>query len=231
MQWRMAGLISTMTLTVMACIGCGAGQLIGGMAQNYEYQKRIEVLAEYDGLKDQSVAVVVDADLSTLYEYPELVANVTGGVTNRISRDVPGARVLPAVNVLAWQYHTPQWNAMPYGDIAEELNVDRVVYVDIYEFRLHPPGNRWEWEGVCAANVGVIERGSLAHDTFAANFTVHSEFPTMKGVDRDSADASSIEYGLMHRFIQRTAWLFHTHLEPKYPDRFRGELEQELSSR
>lgn len=207
----------------LGCIllsGCEAAYLIGGMAQNFEYQKEVEVLAEYD-LSGKTVAVVVDADMVTLYEFPDLVAHVTSGVAARIQHNVPEVRVLDPRIVLSWQYNTPQWNAMPYGDIAEELNVDRVVHINIHEYRLHPPGNRWEWEGVCAADVGIIERGSFSPDTFADQFTVIGRFPTIKGVGRDAATAEQIEVGVLAEFIKRAAWLFHDHLEPKYPDKYR----------
>lgn len=199
---------------------CAAFHLAGAMAQNYEYQKLIQVLPQYSGLEDQSIAVVVDADMATLYEHPDLVANIVGGVSGRIQENVPGARVIDPRVVLGWQYRTPQWNAMPYGQLTEELNVDRVVYIDIHEYRLNPPGNRWEWEGVCAANVGIIERGSFMPDSFADSFNVTARFPTMTGVSRSDAQESQVAFGLLSEFIKRAAWLFYEHEEPKYPDKY-----------
>lgn len=213
-EWMLLLIVGT------ALGGCEAAALLGGMAQNYEYQKQVEVLAEYD-LSGKSVAVVVDADMVTLYEFPDLVAHISSGVAARIQNNVDEVRVLDPRVVLSWQYNTPQWSALPYGDVAEELNVDRVVYINIYEYRLHPPGNRWEWEGVCAADVGIIERGSFAPDSFADQFTVVGRFPTIRGVGRDAANAEQIEVGVLAEFIKRTAWLFHDHLEPKYPDKYR----------
>jgi hypothetical protein len=215
--------VCTFVALLVGCFvfaGCEAAYLIGGMAQNFEYQKEIEVLAEYD-LAGKTVAIVVDADMVTLYEFPDLVAHISSGVAARIQRHVDSVRVLDPRLVLAWQYNTPQWNGMPYGDIAQDLNVDRVVYINIQEYRLHPPGNRWEWEGVCAADVGIIERGSIAPDSFAAQFTVVGRFPSIKGVGRDAATAEQIEVGVLAEFIKRTAWLFYDHLEPKYPDKYR----------
>ena len=49
------------------------------------------------------------------------------------------------MQVRQWQFTTPQWNAMAFGEMVEELGVDRIVLVDIQEFRLHPRGNRWLW--------------------------------------------------------------------------------------
>src|SRR5262245_10228937 len=106
--------------------GCQAGELIGGALQNNEYQKLVDTPPKYVGLQDKTIAVVVNADMSTLYEFPRLVAEVADGVSKRIQRDVPGAKVLGAQHVINWQYRTPQWNALPYGEMAEQLNVDRV---------------------------------------------------------------------------------------------------------
>jgi hypothetical protein len=200
--------------------GCALGKLVGGMAQNYEYQKKIEVLPRYAGLENRSIAVLVEADLSTLYEHPTLVATITDNVSRRIAREVPGARVVPTQMVLQWQYRTPQWNAMPYGEVAAALGVDRLVHIDLYEFRLNPPGNSWEWDGLCAANVGVIERDSYDPDSFIDTFTVESRFPDITGVDRQSATPAAIQTGVLARFVERTAWLFYRHEEPKYPDKY-----------
>ncbi len=202
--------------------GCGVAQLVGGMAQNYEYEKRVQRFAQYDDLEGRSVAVVVDADMATLYEHPNVVTAVLNGVSGRLQRDVADVRVLDPNWVLNWQYRTPQWNALPYGEIAEKLNVERVVYIELYEYRLHPPGNRWEWEGICAGNVGIIERGSILSDSFVDQFNVVGRFPGRRGVSREDAEAGAIATGVMHEFIQQTAWLFHEHEAPKYPDRFRG---------
>jgi hypothetical protein len=210
-----------MMILLVSAGGCNVGRLFGGMAQNFEYQKKIEVLPKYDGLQNRTVAVLVEADLSTLYEHPTLVATITDNVSRRIARQVPGARLLPSQVVLQWQYRTPQWNAMPYGEVAAALGVDRLVHIDLYEYRLNPPGNSWEWDGVCAANIGVIERDSYDPDSFVDTFNVESRFPDIKGVDRQSASPAAIETGVLARFVERAAWLFYAHEEPKYPDKYR----------
>ncbi len=227
MTRRRSNLAAILAAAVLASVGlallggCAVVKLFGGMAQNYEYQKRIEVLPQYSGLEDQTVAVIVEADLSTLYEHPDTVAKIAGGVVGRLRRDVPNVRVVDPGVVINWQYRTPQWNALPYGQIAEQLGVNRLVHIDLYEYRFHPPGNRWEWEGACSANVGVVERDGFDPDTFVEVFAVESRFPTIKGVGLANATQSQIELGLLAEFIRKTAWLFHTHLEPKYPDKYR----------
>jgi len=218
-------LAGIMCLSWLSIAGCQIGKLIGGALQNEEYQKLLDTPPKYAGLDNQTIAVLVDADMSTLYEFPELVAEITGGVTEGIRRNVPGVRMLPADVVINWQYRTPQWSALPYGELAEQLNVDRVVHIDLLEYRLNPPGNRWLWEGVCLGRVGIVERHGLDPDTFVENFDINVKFPKVSGVDRQSATESAIHEGLLVQFIQQTNWLFYQHLEPKYPDKYRPELD------
>ena len=198
--------------------GCFVAELVGGIGQNIERYKKIEVLAEYDGLDNATVAVVVHCDPSILYEHPSVSATVSMNVSKRIQENVPGAKVLDYRHVMQWQYQTPSWSMLPYGEIASELGVDRVVSIEIYEFRLNPPGNRYLWEGACAASVGVIEKDGWETDAFARTWEITSQFPDMQGVGRESATESSIQMGVLAKFVDQTAWLFYRHVEDKYPE-------------
>jgi hypothetical protein len=171
------------------------------------------------------VAVLVDADLATQYQHPLLVEKITGGVSYRLQRDVPSVRMLPPNLCIQWQHGTAQWNAMPFGKVAELLQVDRIIYIEIFEFRLNPPGNAWLWEGVCVASIGIVERDGITPDSFIENMTVRAEFPTVSSVPRQSARGEQIELALLSEFIKKTSWLFHRHTEPKYPDKYRPEAQ------
>ncbi|MBT4766764.1 MAG: hypothetical protein HOO04_00205 [Phycisphaerae bacterium] len=211
-------------------LGGGEAAAIGaaGAAQNFEYQKLIEVLPRYDGLEHHSVAVLVDAPLDLQYTKPELLDQVAGGLMSRLQEHVPNIKMLHPMQVRNWQFTTPQWNAMAFGEMVEELGVDRIVLVDIQEFRLHPRGNRWLWEGVCRASVGVIERDGYDTDSFADLWEVSSQFPDIEGLDRDSATEWEVQTGLLSEFIKQTSYLFYTHIEPKHPDKYNSKLDPEL---
>ena len=227
-QVTATSLMSVLIAGVILSSGCKAvGVLAGGMAQNFEYQKLVEILPKYEGLEHQTVAVVVDADLATLYENPTLCDTVAAGVTKRLADNVSGIRLLSQRVVRDWQFSTPQWNALPYGDIAKRLNVDRVVLIDIQSFRLHPRGNRWMWDGECVAMVGVIERDGVEPDEFADLFHVSARFPKLKELDREAASESAIQTGLYVEFIKHVGWLFYPHLEPKYPDKYKPEMDRD----
>jgi hypothetical protein len=208
----------------MVVPGCAATNLIGAMAESEESQKLLEVHERYS-LENKTVAVVTQCDYATMFEHPDLVVAVTSGVTVRIARWAPNVQIMDPQQVLNWQLRTPQWNALPYGEIATQLNVDRVVFVDILEYRLNPPGNRYLWDGAAVARIGIVERDGLDADAFAETFDVQAKFPDMEGVTRESASEVAIRRGVQDAFVKRIAWLFHYHYEPKHPDKYRPELD------
>ncbi len=202
-----------------ALAGCGVFGIASKVGEAIEAEKQVEVLAKYRGLENKTVAVVVNADRGVLYEYPTVVPNVAGNIAAAVKVHVSGVQVLDWRASLDWCYRTPSWSTLPLGQIAEDLGVDRVIYVDLYEFRLNPPGNRFIWEGMAGANVGIIERDSVDPDSFAEEYDVKVKFPDVKDLARESAREQDIQIGLVARFTQTTGKLFYDHLDAKYPDK------------
>jgi hypothetical protein len=149
------------------------------------------------------------------------MANVSLNLAFTLRKNVHGVRVLDPTVALAWQHQNPSWPAMPLGKIAQELDVERLVVVDLYEYRLNPPGNRWLWDGLAAANVGIVEHDGLDPDAYAAEFNIMGKFPDVENLGRESATERSVELGLQKVFVEKAGWLFYDHLEDKYPDRAR----------
>jgi hypothetical protein len=218
--WQMRRGMASVALVAAAASalpGCIIPGIASAIGQKIEKDKMIEVLARYRGLENRTVAVLAHTDMTTGYENPMAVANIVANVASQIQRRVGGARVLDPRDTLSWSHQHPGWPAMPPGEVAKELDVERVVMIDIYEYRLNPPGNAWLWEGVAAANVTVIEVDGIDPDAPAEEFNVTVGFPEDEGVSRDMATANAIELGLQKLFVDKIAWLFYDHIEPKYP--------------
>ncbi len=203
-------------LPMGGCVIFGVASAIGA---NIEKEKEVEVLAKYRGLENRSVAVLAHTMMSTAYEYPTVIPNVVGNVANEIQQNVGGARVLDPRHCVAWMHQNPGWPTTPLADLAEELDVDRVIVIDIFEYRLNPEGNAFLWDGVVAANVGVAERDGIDPDSYAEELQVISKFPDMEGIGREQAGAREIELGLQKTFVDEVSYLFYDHIEKKYPDR------------
>jgi hypothetical protein len=226
-RWLAFPLVAAMVLIA----GCAAVNLASGMAQNAEYQKKLRIPAAYDRLAGKEVAVLVNTNMTMMYEHPYLAERIALGVASGIQQHdqdlIPGVKVIDPQKTLRWQYSTPGWTMLSYADVANTLGAERVIFVDVYEYRLNPPGNRYEWEGVCAARVRIIEAApdALDPETPRAEFDVIAHYPLNLMLPAEAANGQAIEAGLLIAFIQKTAWLFYEHEEPKYPDKYRPELD------
>jgi len=219
-------LLTILIFSTTVISGCGVIGFIGAGKQAMEDQMLIEKPAEYP-LEGYVVAVVIDTDLSVHYEHPGISTLIATAVAGRIARNVPNVKVIRPDAVARWQFETPQWSAMPSTEIAKSLGAERVVFIDLQNYALTPPGNHWLWEGRCMATIGIIEADSYEHDGFADTYEIMATFPKRPAVlTREEADEGTIEQGLLNEFIKQTAWLFYFHEEPKHPDRYRPELER-----
>ncbi|QKK08933.1 MAG: hypothetical protein HND58_12710 [Planctomycetota bacterium] len=104
--------------------------------------------------------------------------------------------------------------AWPRSRLADELDVDRIVLVEINEFRTNEHGNEYLWDGLGWATVSVVERGSTGSDAEAFRKEIRVRFPDARGYGPSEISRDGVASTLLKRVIDRAAWLFYTHDEP-----------------
>lgn len=210
------GMAALLPLGILA--GC---QAVGFMAESYKRDSTHEVKAEYTGLEGKTFAVVVTADRMIEADHPGIVDRMCAKMTERLSNaaNLPRAGgFVPAPQVLRYLYDNPSWPARPLSELGKGLGgVDRLVYVELTEYRLHEPGNPYEWMGVASASVSVLELDGSTPDDFAFEKFLTVKFPDKKGVDPNQISADGMTSALSLRLVDRTTWLFYNHQEPYYP--------------
>ena len=87
--------------------------------------------------------------------------------------------------------------------------------IDLIEYRLNPPGNRFLWEGYALATVNVYEADGFDPDGPAAIIDLEVAFPDVAQLTRAEASADQIELGLLNKFIKE-AGFFYPHWEAKF---------------
>lgn len=214
-RWATVGAAALTTLTL---VGCQAGVLLGGMAESYKQSSTHLIPGDYDGLVDKSFAVVVAADRLIQTSHPQEVTRLTMLITQRLIEHADAAGVVPPAVVLDYQYNHPQWVAMTNEELAEHFGVERLVYVDLYEFRLNEPGNAYLWGGLAAGQIGVVEADGPLGDDFMFSKQVSVKFPDKDGYGPTDYTGDQITAVLEKRFVDRLTWLFYDHQEPYYPD-------------
>ena len=188
--------------------GC---ELAGGMMESYERTKIVDVNAEYLGLNHHKVAVMVDAPMDIQYEHARVVPALTEYITLRLAAHCPGSQFLPTRAILGYQNQNVYWPTKDYHDLAKELGVERIVFIDMSEYRLFSPGNSYYWDGEAVADVNIFEAETPDSTTFAFTKHIISRFPPVEAVSRSAATQEQIDDGLKLDFSQRVAWLFYDH--------------------
>lgn len=213
--WRRpAAAVIAIAALGIAGAGCAAVGVAALAAKGIEESRPKQVKAEYTGLVGKSYAIVVSADRSIQVDYPNLVTELTARINDRLWENSGATAGVPSQDLLRYLYENPSWSARPYSELAKTLTVERLVIVDLNEFRLNDPGNRYLWEGVAAGTVSVIEAdGSLA-DEFVFQRALRVAFPDITGVDQDKYTGQQVASVLISRFVSRAAWLFYDHEEP-----------------
>lgn len=208
---RAAIAIAIVAVSLMTS-GCGIGQLVGGMAESARRSGSSEVKAKYRGLESKTFAVVVAADRAVQADFPDVVGVLTAEVTRRISERV-GAGVVPPEDVLRFQGRRPGWIAMSPREVAQALGVDRVIYIDLHEYALTDPGNRYVWKGVATGVVGVVETDNQLGDDFAFREHIQVKFPDRENTGPMEIPEATVQQALLLRLVNRCSWLFFDHEE------------------
>jgi len=215
MQTRSTKLI-VITLAMLAVLsipGCIIGAAIGGMAESYKRTGTSEVEAQYTGLVDHSFAVVVSADRLIEGNNPGIAARINQRVNDRIIQNAGVSFAIPSTDLLTVLYNTPQWPAMPRGEVASMLGVERLIVVEIIEYRLNEPGNKYVWDGSASCMVSVYESDSGFPDDPIFEKAIRVAFPDSSGLMRTEIPEAAVNTELANRLTNRIAWLFYTHEE------------------
>lgn len=194
-----------MLMTAVYGLGIGCESLPG------EKKKMIDVPAEYLGLADQRVAVMVAADGYMLSAYPDAPLHLCQALTSRIAGHVPGVTTTVPDQVIRFQKNNPYWLNLRYGELAKKMDVDKIVLIDLVEYRTHEPGNAYIWQGLVTANIGVIDAHAQDPDNFVYYNTVQVRFPEESSIGVVDADDESIQLGMVFLFIKTAGGLFYDH--------------------
>jgi hypothetical protein len=220
-RWSIARLAAAFVLTLPLVGMTGGCNIIGGAAAMMESAKRatpVTVEAEYVGLTGKSFAVMVTADQVIQAEYPEIVSKVAMDATKRLTENSNATGVVPAELVLQFQFQNPRWAMRSPSEILKQLGCDRLIIIDVRDYRLTDPGNKWLWKGRAVGAVSVFEADSALPDDAVFRKTVDVAFPDVEGQGPAEIPRVGVNSVLVKRFIDRATWLFYTHEEKYDPD-------------
>jgi len=218
-RWLLGSLCSGLLLTAQ---GCNVVGFAGAMIESQRRHSNKTVKEDYRGLAGKKWAVIVQADRIIQADYPAIVAYLTIKMTDRFADKVQQEKIgaagyIPADTLLRYLYENPRWTTMARGELAKELGVDRLIIVELLEYRLNDPGNQYVWNGLATGSVGVTEADGPVPDEFAFQKPISVAFPDKEGFTPTDLQQQVVATELARRFVDRATWPFYSHEEPYYP--------------
>lgn len=210
---RTACIAGTAFLAACAVVlpGC---QLAGVMAASAERTGTKKVPAAYRGLQGHSFALVVHMDRSTLAENPNLLEHLVVNINARLAQHSGASGHIPSEQLVFFLMNNTRWPAMSNGELAAWLRVDRLVVLDLSDYRLTAPRNEYVWDGMAQGRVLAFEADGEGGGRIGFERDVRVAFPDQMGVSPSDLERAAVTSVLSRRLIDRVVWLFHDHEEP-----------------
>jgi hypothetical protein len=158
-----------MTLLVLFGVTAGAMLSLSGCAAFGVIAQTLpppQVLPQYHtGLLGQSVAVMVWVDRGIKIDWPDLSLDTAAGLENKLKagqKDLPKYLLgttfpTPAVGIVRLQEDHPEWDGVPITDIATQLHVTRLIYVEVDAFQTRVDSSPDLYKGTILGSLKVIE--------------------------------------------------------------------------
>lgn len=203
---------AAMVLGVMvAAPGCAVGAWLADSVAGGE--RRVKVEADYEGLAEQRVAVLAAADQRTLFYTPGARERIVREVSAGIAEHVPGTTLTDPGQVADFKRRNDHWAAMRASRLLDVLEVDRVVLIDLVEYRTREPGNQHVWRGQVTGNVAVHAADADDPDNPVYYRTIGATYPEDDdvGVVNPDTEDETIELGMVKVFGRDVARLFYNH--------------------
>ncbi|GAB4549873.1 MAG: hypothetical protein Tsb0013_11400 [Phycisphaerales bacterium] len=206
-------LSSACAVGLLPTAGCNIVGILGPISRAAHEAGNTTYPAEYEGLTGRTFAVILQADMTMRMNQPRAVTQLTNAATRVLSQNVAHAGFVPGPRVLEFQFSTPRWSTWEPLRIADELTVDRLVVIELLEYRLHEAGNAQIWDGRAVARVEVYE---AEYDSNEPAFVseVRVRYPDGSGFSRQEISGRQVEANLQQRLVDRCCWLFYEHTLP-----------------
>ena len=202
-------LLSLAALTSTGCetVGFIAEGIAGGPSQ-------VNVTAEYLGLQDQTVAVLVNTDRNILMRYPQAPLEVGAALSNNLAANVPGIQIVDPRRCYDYTVRNIYWSVDRTSHVARQLGVTRLVVVELNEYQTTEPGNNTVYQGLISTSVFVAEADGPTPDDFIYETLSQISYPK-EPIPVPDIQEVTIRKGMLDRFAETVGPKFYDHTQER----------------
>lgn len=170
------------------------------------------VAAQYPGLADKSLAIVVYVPMANNFEFPQAREEISAYLTQQFRTSTPNIRLLDHRSVIAWQNDTAGWDALQVKTIGQHFATDRVLYIELLEYATREPGALNALRGYIHANVQVFETDAPG-STPAWSHEFKTLWPPVVAEDPNKSSDTTVRLRVLQSFSEQVVNAFYDHRE------------------
>ncbi len=199
---------------VMIPGGCQGIAYLGQLLIPHPPPKTVK--AEFDGLRNSNVAIVIHADPIVAYEYPAAQLELSLQIASQLREHVKGATVTDPRNVLRYQQENLYWSEMDRTKLGEALKGDYVLLVALIQYTMREPGSIGLYRGRIEAEVSLYdtsrdERSACVWRSPSIGVVFPPDTPTGQPAQSDR----NIRYQVTAIFADKLVEKFYKHKIPR----------------
>jgi hypothetical protein len=207
----MARIRSLWCASLALTLACSlSGCWLGGA---YERTQGKPVASEYKGLAGHTAVIVVYVPDGLVNNYPRAAREVMDFFRVELLKGVPNVRLVSLDRVEDWQRST-DWIKLSDKDVANHFGVDRVIRIEMVEYRTKEPGVEGYVKGRINANCRVVEvvKGETPRIGWERR-GITAEWPTESNMEMLRINENVVRMRTLEMFAQTLAKAFYDHNE------------------
>lgn len=177
----------------------------------WPFGRTVTIPAEFDGLEDRTVALVVFAGEATQYEYPRAGLDISAMTSVMLGKNVDGVTTVDPMKVTAYQSKNRNWAEMDRTALGKALEADFVMLISLVEFTTVETGYVDLLRGRINAEVKIFDCSKPEQDAMVWTcLNIRIQFPETPTV-RNARNEAEIRTVLMAKFSDELTKKFYSH--------------------
>lgn len=163
--------------TAITLAGCNQLAWFGYFISPSSRYKTID--AEFEGLEDKKVAVVIVAHERLLYQYPDLREQLCAMINLELTNDEYDLdiEVVRSGRIVKYQNSNSDWQAMDRPAMAKAFGADYLLQVTLGDYSMTESGSTTLYRGYICARAEVFDAAKPAEEAMVWSGEVEASYP------------------------------------------------------
>lgn len=168
---------------LLTAVSAGGCKQLGALIYMGMPKQTKDISAEFPGLQNHTVAIVVYCDESTQYENHEVRMTLGTTIAHQLRSHVKKIKVVDPGIVSRFQDENLHWGSLPKWEMAEKLDADYVLFIALIQYSMRVPGQVSAFQGRIVAEPKLYARADKDDQpVWESDEIMETVYPKMRAV-------------------------------------------------